>query len=595
MEKIRERVKFREKWKTTWSTEKKMQTVILSVIISMTVIAISVSTFSSVNTLTEQNQQYSEERLQTMAAEYDSNLEQYKSVMLSIALDESVQKYCENTNQGESSPLAGNVYSTLMNMLNIQSNANFFAIVNEHTNYYVYNGNNDLSETDFEDAYKEDYMESSKDQGGDNIVFSFSDNYYRGEKYTLTVYFPVYSSSHVGVRNGMIVLNLDDNMLTQLQSNRGDSYSKIYLTNTEGDILSGITQSDETSTINYQGILQGDFGTAHKNGKLINYQRVGEWDFYLVYEIPYSYLFRDCVGIIALLLISMLIVMMIALTVSRKIIAKLYEPINNIVQKMNDVSKGNLRTRFNEEQTDSDSQKLQEGFNVMMDEIDTLINQIREEQEQMKKIELNSLQSQIQPHFLYNTLECIHWQAASDGNTEISTMVKALAQYYRICLSRGNDIIPIERELEHIKNYLIIQNMRYGDIINLEIQVPQRYRNVRIPKLTLQPLVENSIYHGIKVKEGRKGNIKIYTEQGEKDFYLVVWDDGEGMPQDRVEYLNQQISEFDKDIGYGINNVNKRIELMFGKNYGLTFYQNPEAGISVKIRLPADNVEGDSV
>lgn len=103
MEKIRERVKFREKWKTTWSTEKKMQTVILSVIISMTVIAISVSTFSSVNTLTEQNQQYSEERLQTMAAEYDSNLEQYKSVMLSIALDESVQKYCENTNQGESS------------------------------------------------------------------------------------------------------------------------------------------------------------------------------------------------------------------------------------------------------------------------------------------------------------------------------------------------------------------------------------------------------------------------------------------------------------------------------------------------------------
>src|SRR5699024_8425663 len=105
---------------------------------------------------------------------------------------------------------------------------------------------------------------------------------------------------------------------------------------------------------------------------------------------------------------------------------------------MNDVSKGDLRTRFESEPVDSDSQKLQEGFNIMMDEIDTLIDQIKEEQEQMKRIELNSLQSQIQPHFLYNTLECIHWQAASDGNIEISTMVKALAQYYRICLSQGN-------------------------------------------------------------------------------------------------------------------------------------------------------------
>ena len=219
----------------------------------------------------------------------------------------------------------------------------------------------------------------------------------------------------------------------------------------------------------------------------------------------------------------------------------------------------------------------------------------KEEQEQMKRIELNSLQSQIQPHFLYNTLECIHWQAASDGNIEISTMVKALAQYYRICLSQGNDIIPIERELEHIKNYLIIQNMRYGDIIELNIDVPEQYRQVKIPKLTLQPLVENSIYHGIKVKEGRKGNIKIFTEQEGKDFFLIVCDNGEGMSEERVNYLNQQISEFDKNIGYGINNVNKRIELMFGKEYGLTFYRNPEAGIRVKIRLPDSTREGERV
>ena len=530
-----------------------------------------------------------------MAAEYDSNLRQYKSVMTSIVLDESVQQYCENIRQEETNALAGNVYSTLQNMMNIQVNVNFIAIINENTQQYVYNGNVSLSESNFETIYQEDYQDSSKAEGADNIVFSFSNNYYRGKRYTLTVYFPVYSTSHVGVRNGMIVMNLDDNMLTQLYSNRGASCSQIYLTDTEGVILSGASLAEESLSASYRDILQGDSGSVHKNGKIINYHKVGNWGYYLVYEIPYSYLFRDSVGIVGVLLTSMLIVMVIALTVSRKITGKLYEPINNIVQKMNDVSKGDLRTRFESEPVDSDSQKLQEGFNIMMDEIDTLINQIKEEQEQMKRIELNSLQSQIQPHFLYNTLECIHWQAASDGNIEISTMVKALAQYYRICLSQGNDIIPIERELEHIKNYLIIQNMRYGDIIELNIDVPEQYRQVKIPKLTLQPLVENSIYHGIKVKEGRKGNIKIFTEQEGKDFFLIVCDNGEGMSEERVNYLNQQISEFDKNIGYGINNVNKRIELMFGKEYGLTFYRNPEAGIRVKIRLPDSTREGERV
>ena len=117
----KERLKFREKWKTTWSIEKKMQTVILAVIIGMTVIAICVSIIFSIDTLTEQSQEYSAERLQTMAAEYDSNLRQYKSVMTSIVLDESVQQYCENIRQEETNALAGNVYSTLQNMM-IRSN-----------------------------------------------------------------------------------------------------------------------------------------------------------------------------------------------------------------------------------------------------------------------------------------------------------------------------------------------------------------------------------------------------------------------------------------------------------------------------------------
>ena len=143
----------------------------------------------------------------------------------------------------------------------------------------------------------------------------------------------------------------------------------------------------------------------------------------------------------------------------------------------------------------------------MMNRIDLLLEQVKLEQHQMEQIRFHALQSQIKPHFLYNTLDCIHWQAVSDGNKEISVMVKAMAQYYRICLSKGKEIIPLKLEMEHIRSYLIIQNMRYDNIVELEDLITEEYYEIMIPKMTLQPLIENAIYHGIQAKEGGKGRI----------------------------------------------------------------------------------------
>lgn len=255
---------------------------------------------------------------------------------------------------------------------------------------------------------------------------------------------------------------------------------------------------------------------------------------------------------------------------------------------MNDVSLGDLGTRIQVEDMDSDGRKLADGFNIMMDEIDVLMEQVKEEQCQFDKMRFVALQAQIQPHFLYNTLECIHWQALAGGNEEISTMVKALAQYYRICLSEGKEIITLEAELEHIRNYLIIQNMRYGNIITLRENIPEKYASVMIPKLTLQPLVENSIYHGIRVKEGVKGIVEIAIREKEDVICLTVSDNGVGMEKERLAYINQNISNTDRDIGYGITNINKRIELMYGERYGLKFLQNEGGGICVEIWLPKE-------
>ena len=595
MERKQERISFTEKWMKIWSVEKKIHFVILTIIISLTFIAIIVSTVFLTNALTKQNRQYASEQLGIMASDCGGNLQQYKALMLAMVLDASIQKYCENEVSKPTDPITENVHRVLQNILNIQSNANFVAVINDKSNKYVYNGNAGITETNFEEVYEKDYKESLKSQDSSNIVFSFSNQYYNGRKYTVTVYFPVFSGEHIGEKNGTIVMNLDDNILTQLQKKRKVPYSQMYLTDMEGNVVSGSADKKIDEKVNYKKWMAGNSGYIQKNGKLINYQKVGKWDYYLIDEIPLFYLYKDCVGVIGILLASMVIVMLIAMIISKKLIEKLYGPMNKIMQKMNAVSQGDLRTRIHDTDMDRDSQKLAQGFNLMMDEIDILIAKIKAEQQQLNQMKLNSLQSQIQPHFLYNTLECIHWQAASEGNCEVSTMVKALAKFYRICLSQGKDIIPLAKELEHIRQYIIIQNMRYGDIIDMEILVPKQYETVLIPKITLQPLVENSIYHGIKVKEGRKGKITIYVEPSEKNFYLVVSDDGEGMKQEEIEQMNETISCFDREMGYGINNVNKRIELMFGDKYGLKFYRNEKSGINVKIRLPGTTEESENV
>ena len=214
------------------------------------------------------------------------------------------------------------------------------------------------------------------------------------------------------------------------------------------------------------------------------------------------------------------------------------------------------------------------------------MQKIKEEQIQMRKMELSALQDQIKPHFLYNTLECIHMQAVLDSNREISRLVLALASYYRLCLSRGQDVVTLKQELKHIENYLIIQNVRYRDIIHFHQEVPKEYQEIRILKMTLQPLIENCIYHGIKVREGNTGDIFVSIRREGKCAVLSVSDNGAGMEEDEIEELNKSIQIPEAQNGYGVRNVNQRIKIYFGEEYGLLYKKNKDQGITVEVRIP---------
>lgn len=577
---------FWEKWNQSWNFEKKMNYVIIWTITVIAAAAIGISTFSYIMSITDQNSRYVAEQLSIMAEDCADNLEQYKALATSIILDPHVQDYCESETRQELYSEMGNVYSTFLNMLYIQHNANFIAVTNESMGQYIYNGNSAVNESNFETMYEKDYEESIQAKTKGTLRVCFSNNYYRGRKYTLTLYFPAYSVTKLAVSNGIIIVNLDDNLLMRFNQSSLQYSSNLYLTDVEGNIVSTQNEEQIGHKIAFADRMEGDQGMFWQGAKLVSYQRVKDWNFYIINEVSAWSLYQNCFNTILVMFFVTLAITVVALTLARNITKKLYRPINKVVAKMNDVSRGDLRTRIELKDMDSDGRKLAGGFNIMMDKIDVLMERVKEEQRQLDRMRFNALQSQIQPHFLYNTLECIHWQALSSGSQEISTMVKALAQYYRICLSEGKDIIPLRVELEHVRNYLIIQNMRYGNIITLVEKVEEKYLSMMIPKLTLQPLVENSIYHGIRIKEGLTGTVEIEVCETEDAVFLKVKDNGGGMEPERIDYINRNISDTDQDVGYGITNINKRIELMYGEQYGLRFRQNEGEGICVEIRFP---------
>ena len=261
-------------------------------------------------------------------------------------------------------------------------------------------------------------------------------------------------------------------------------------------------------------------------------------------------------------------------------------PITDLVTVTDRVSKGDLMARSDNISTDEVGE-LARSMNQMIDKINELLSQITKEQIRIREAELELLQLQINPHFLYNTLDTIIWLAEGGDQKRVVGMVKSLSAFFRTSLSRGRDIITIKEELLHAKSYLEIQQFRYQDILEYEIDVPEEYGEYSIPKITIQPLIENALYHGIKNKRGG-GRITVKGERSGDDLVISVADDGIGMSEERLSEVVEGLGRkqpADSAI-YGLYNVNERIRLKFGEKYGITLHSVYGEGTTCNILLP---------
>ncbi|MBO6206107.1 MAG: sensor histidine kinase [Lachnospiraceae bacterium] len=216
--------------------------------------------------------------------------------------------------------------------------------------------------------------------------------------------------------------------------------------------------------------------------------------------------------------------------------------------------------------------------------------QVRAEQERLRRAEFELLQAQINPHFLYNTLDAIVWSAESKDEEQVIRMTRSLSDFFRASLSKGRDEISLRDELVHVRSYLEIQQIRYQDILTYAIDIDERYMDCRIPKITLQPLVENALYHGIKNKRGG-GSIRLYAQDDageENGFVICVEDNGAGMDEKRLAEVRDGLikkAPAETEI-YGLFNVNERIKLDFGTEYGISVQSEQNQGTKIYVHLP---------
>lgn len=390
-----------------------------------------------------------------------------------------------------------------------------------------------------------------------------------------------------------------------LNANRTDGYASYFIVNSSRDVLTG---SDTIPREDFQEIKawvdkglgyfpdEAKIDTVDINNRsyYLGAISIPNTDLTLVYTYASFRMAKDMIKTnVSNMLLIMLAVLPLVLIFSLTVTFSVTKRIDRLKRDMMRASEGNFGLSVLPSVQDDEVGILTQYFNYMLTKISMLLDSQYKFGKRIKELELKSLQAQINPHFLYNTLDLIKWRAAKHNDTEIKDLVTALSGYYRISLSRGEDTVSLQSELEHIAAYVYIQNKRFDDGIRLRMHVSEGCLSYKLPKLTLQPIVENAITHGLLEKDEASGAILIKSFQEGASLILAIVDDGIGMTQaaaDRLLTKEQEAREQGPAItriGYGLRNIDERVKLTFGNDYGLSFISHPGSGTAVLLTIPA--------
>lgn len=293
----------------------------------------------------------------------------------------------------------------------------------------------------------------------------------------------------------------------------------------------------------------------------------------------------------ALMIVLIALLCVVAIFATRRVYDRMLSPLNEVGEAADKIAGGDFSARVHID-TEDEIAALGDRVNAMASHLEQNVAQIREDERKMRNAELRLLQEQINPHFFYNTMDTIVWLIEAGKSEEAEDMLVSLSNYFRLVLSQGREFIVIRDEIRHVKSYLEIQQVRYQDILNYEIDVAEDIGSFGIQKMTLQPIVENALYHGIKNKRS-KGTIWIRGKKQGDNIVLTVEDNGAGMDGATLQALREKIEKpaRQNDTGFGMANVNERIHMGFGPDYGIQVDSKEGVGTIVTLTLPAKSLD----
>ena len=312
---------------------------------------------------------------------------------------------------------------------------------------------------------------------------------------------------------------------------------------------------------------------------------IDKTDWYMVNVLPKSSILSTIKTQRNYLFIIVILTIIMAIILADYLVKVINKRLFQVIDGMRQVPNGHLNNYIENDSSDEVGELI-DNYNYMISKMSVLIDEQYKLGKEVKNAELKALQSQINPHFLYNTLDMINWMAQKNMNKEISLAVKNLAKFYKLSLNKGKDIVTIKDEVEHSKLYVNLQNMRYDNRITLITKLDESLMNCSIPKITFQPIIENSINHGILGRGIETGSILISGYISQNNLIIQISDDGIGIEKEVLPLILKENNLQTKGSGYGLKNINQRIKLLYGESYGLSFTSNYGFGTTVEITLP---------
>lgn len=572
---------------------KSIQTTILMSFSALMVVAVLIFMLIAINytsnSIYENAVNYMNQIIKQVNYDLDSYVGFLKNISYIVSTNEDVSNYLFNDEQSETelSDEQDRIITQFKTILDSRTDIYNIGVVADNGRSVLNDGDDKFTEyIDVRD--KEWYINALNSKSGmavspSHVQNAIEDSY----KWVITLS-KALVNYNTGKNEGVFFVDLNYNAISELCNNNIGNKGYIFMIDEEGNIIYHPKQQliyGELIEENIDEILASETEFFTSGDKLYTISKSMETGWITVGAVDTEELFRNNKQVQGMYLLVAGALLISVIVLSSIISRQITKPIIKLSDSMSMVEHGEFDKASVPIMDDNEIGMLSRSFNVMTEKIHTLMEQNIYEQEEKRKNEMKALMSQINPHFLYNTLDSIIWMSEAGKNDEVVLMTSALAKLLRQTISNEKDQVTVFEEINYVKSYLTIQKMRYQDKLEYSINVSPEIMGVKIIKFALQPLVENAIYHGLKYKE-TKGNLVVEGYKEGESAVLIVKDDGVGMDEQCLEHIFDGSKKGAKSNGVGVPNVQKRLKLYYGEEYGITYTSKKGEGTVATVRVP---------